>query len=97
MPYMAVHGLCMRIIPPNAEEEDRIVRAVQAVGAKSRGDRGAQLTEYRMAPQVYARMIQTLGAEAPRPTSSLPGMPHSCGSVGGIGIEETQPGTGIGV
>ena len=49
----------------NAEEEDRIIRAVQAVGAKSRGDRGVQLTEYGMAPQVYARMIQTLGAEAP--------------------------------
>ena len=49
----------------NAEEEDRIAQAVQAVGAKSRGDRGVQLTEYRMAPQVYARMIQTLGAEAP--------------------------------
>ena len=49
----------------NAEEEDRIVQAVQAVGAKSRGHRGVQLTEYAMAPQVYARMIQTLGAEAP--------------------------------
>ena len=49
----------------NAEVEDQIVQAVQAVGAKSRGDRGVQLTEYRMAPQVYARMIQTLGAEAP--------------------------------
>ena len=49
----------------NAEEEDRIVQAVQAVGAKSRGDRGVQLTEYGMASQVYARMIQTLGAEAP--------------------------------
>ena len=49
----------------NAEEEDRIVRAVQAVGAKSRGDRGVQLTEYGMAPQVYDRMIQTLGAKAP--------------------------------
>ena len=49
----------------NAEEEDRIVQAVQAVGGKSRGDRGVQLTEYGMAPQVYARMIQTLGAEAP--------------------------------
>ena len=49
----------------NAEEEDRIVRAVQAVGAKSRGDRGVQLTEYGMAPQVYARMIQMLAAEAP--------------------------------
>ena len=49
----------------NAEEEDRIVQAVQAVGAKCRGDRGVQLTEYGMAPQVYARMIQTLGAEAP--------------------------------
>ena len=49
----------------NAEEEDRIVQAVQAVGAKSRGDPGVQLTEYGMAPQVYARMIQTLGAEAP--------------------------------
>ena len=49
----------------NAEEEDRIVRAVQAAGAKSRGDRGVQLTEYGMAPQVYDRMIQTLGAEAP--------------------------------
>ena len=49
----------------NAEEEDRIVQAVQAVGAKSRGDRKVQLTEYGMAPQVYARMIQTLGAEAP--------------------------------
>ena len=46
----------------NAEEEDRIVQAVQAVGAKSRGDRGVQLTEYGMAPQVYTRMIQTLGA-----------------------------------
>ena len=49
----------------NAEEEDRIVRALQAVGAKSRGDRGVQLTEYGMAPQVYDRMIQLLGAEAP--------------------------------
>ena len=49
----------------NAEEEDRIVQAVQAVGAKSRGDRGVQLIEYGMAPQVYASMIQTLGAEAP--------------------------------
>ena len=49
----------------NAEEEDPIVPAVQAVGAKSRGDRGVQLTEYGMAPQVYDRMIQTLGAEAP--------------------------------
>ena len=49
----------------NAEEEDRIAQAVQAVGAKSRGDRRVQLTEYGMAPQVYARMIQTLGAEAP--------------------------------
>ena len=49
----------------NAEEDDRIVQAVQAVGAKSRGDRGVQLTEYGMAPQVYARMIQTLGAKAP--------------------------------
>ena len=49
----------------NAEEEDRIVQAVQAVGAKSRVDRGVQLTEYGMALQVYARMIQTLGAEAP--------------------------------
>ena len=50
----------------NAEEGDRIVRAVQAVGAKSRGDRGVQLTGYGMAPQVYDRMIQTLGAEAPK-------------------------------
>ena len=50
----------------NAEEEDRIVQAVQAVGAKSRGDRGVQLTEYGMAPQVYARMIQTLGAQGPK-------------------------------
>ena len=49
----------------NAEEENQIVQAVQAVGAKSRGDRGVQLTEYGMAPQVYARIIQTLGAEAP--------------------------------
>ena len=49
----------------NAEEEDRITQAVQAVGAKSRGYRGVQLPEYGMAPQVYARMIQTLGAEAP--------------------------------
>ena len=50
-----------------------------------------------MAPQVYARIIQTLEPKRPRRTSSLPGMPHLCGSVGGIGIEETQPGTGIGV
>ena len=49
----------------NAEEEDRIAQEVQAVGAKSRGDRGVQLTEYGLAPQVYAKMIQTLGAEAP--------------------------------
>ena len=49
----------------NAEEEDRIVQAVQAVGAKSRGDLGVQLSEYGIALQVYARMIQTLGAEAP--------------------------------
>ena len=47
------------------EEEDRIVQAVQAVGAKSRGDRGVQLTEYGIVPQVYARVIQTLGAKAP--------------------------------
>ena len=47
------------------EEGDRIVQGVQAVGAKSRGDRGVQLTEYGMAPQVYAGMIQTLAAEAP--------------------------------
>ena len=59
----------------NAEEEDQIVQAVQAVGAKSRGDRGVQLTEYGMAPQVYARMIQTLGAEAPE-TDNFAGMPH---------------------
>ena len=51
--------------PWNAEEEDRIVQAVQAVGAKARGDRGVQLTKYGMAPQVYASMIQTLEAEAP--------------------------------
>ena len=51
--------------PWNAEEEDRIAKAVQAVGAQSRGDRGVQLTEYGMASQVYARVIQTLGAEAP--------------------------------
>ena len=49
----------------NAEEEDWFVQAVQAVGAKPRGDSGVQLTEYGMAPQVYARMIQTLGAEEP--------------------------------
>ena len=49
----------------SAEEEDQIVQAVQVVGAKSKGDRGVQLTEYGMAPQVYARMIQTPGAEAP--------------------------------
>ena len=49
----------------NAEEEDRIFQALQAVGAKFRGDCGVQLTEYGMAPQVYARMIKTLGAEAP--------------------------------
>ena len=47
------------------EEEDRIAQAVQAVGANSRRDRGVQLTEFGMAPQVYARMIQTLGVEAP--------------------------------
>ena len=51
--------------PKEGEEEDRIVQTVQAVGAKSRGDRGVQLTEYGMALQVYDRMIQTLGAEAP--------------------------------
>ena len=50
----------------NAEGEDQIAQALQAVGAKSRADRGVQLTKYGMAPQVYARMIQTLGAEAPR-------------------------------
>ena len=49
----------------NAEEEDPKPQTVQAVSAKSRGDRGVQLTEYGMAPQVYARMFQTLGAEAP--------------------------------
>ena len=49
----------------SAEEEDRIVQAVQALGAKSRGDRGVQLTEYGMAAQVYATMSQTLGPEAP--------------------------------
>ena len=45
----------------NAEEEDWILQAVQAVGAKSRGDRGVQLTKYGMAPQVYARMIPCIG------------------------------------
>ena len=45
-----------------------------------------------MAPQVYARMIQTLGAEAPETDVFAS---RFCGSVGGIGIEETQPGTGI--
>ena len=49
----------------NAEEEDRIVRAVQAAGAKSRGDCGVQLTEHGMAPQLHDRRIQTLVAEAP--------------------------------
>ena len=38
---------------------------MQAVGVKSRGDRGVQLTEYGMGPQVYDTMTQTLGAEAP--------------------------------
>ena len=38
---------------------------VQAAGAKSRGDRGVQLTEYGMAQQVYARMVETLGADTP--------------------------------
>ena len=81
----------------NAEEEDRIVQAVQAVGAKSRGDRGVQLTEYGMVPQVYDSMIQTLGAEAPETDVFASRMPDFCGSVGGNGIEETQPGIGIGV
>ena len=49
----------------NAEEENPNVRAVQAVGAKSRGDRGVPLTEYGMALQVYARMIETPGANTP--------------------------------
>ena len=83
----------------NAEEEVLIVQAVQAVGAKSRGDRGVQLTEYGMAPQVYARMIQTLGSEAPETGvfASRDAPIVECGSVGGIGIGETQPCTGIGV
>ena len=51
----------------NAEEEDRIIQAVQAVGAKSRGDRGVQLTEYRMAPQVLKRY----GVLHPYPLPSL--------------------------
>ena len=65
MPHMLSTDYACGSSQWNAEEEDRIVQAVQAVGAKSRGDRGVQLTEYGMAPQVYARMIQTLGAEAP--------------------------------
>ena len=63
----ALHG-CPRTMHadhPNGVLRKRIrVQAVQAVGAKSRGDRGVQLTEYGMAPQVYARMIQRLGDEA---------------------------------
>ena len=43
----------------STEEEDRIVQAVQAVGAKFRGDHGVQLTEYGMAPQVYAQAPET--------------------------------------
>ena len=66
----------------SAEQEDQIVRAVQAVGAKSKRDRGVQLTEYGMAPQVYAKMIEMPGTE---------------GSAGGIGIEGTLSGTSIGV
>ena len=58
----ALHG-CPRTT--HADEEDRIAQALQGVGAKSSGDRGLQLTEYGMAPQVYARMIQTLGAKVP--------------------------------
>ena len=65
----ASHG-CPRTMHaghPNGTPRRRIgsSKRLQAVGAKSRGDRGVQLTEYGMAPQVYARMIQTLGAEAP--------------------------------
>ena len=81
----------------NAEEEDRIVQAVQAVGAKSRGDRGVQLTEYGMAPQVYTRMIQTLGAEAPETdvfASRDAPLLRKCRR---HWQQETQPGTGIGV
>ena len=50
-----------------------------------------------MAPQVYDRMIRTLGAEAPKMDVFASRDTHFCGSVGGIGIGETQPGTSIGV
>ena len=81
----------------NAEEEDRIVQAVQAVGAKSREDRGVQLKEYGMAPQVYARMIQTLGAEAPETDVFVSRDAPLLRKCRRHRIEETQPGTGIGV
>ena len=49
----------------NAEEGNRIVQAVQAVGAKSRGNRGVQLTDYGLAPQVYATTVGTLRVDTP--------------------------------
>ena len=59
----------------NAEEQDQIVQAVQAVGAKSRGDRGVQLTEYAMAPQVYARNIDAGSRRARDGCLRFPGCP----------------------
>ena len=50
-----------------------------------------------MAPQVNDRMIQTLGAEAPETDVFASRDAPLLRKCEGIGIEETQPGTGIGV
>ena len=44
-------------------EEERILWAVKTVSTKFNGDRGGQLMEYGMAPQVYNRMVQHIGGE----------------------------------
>ena len=45
------------------DEEERIMRAVKTVSTKFNGDRGGDLMEYGMAPQVYNRMVQQLGGK----------------------------------
>ena len=51
--------------PWTGDEEERIVRAAKTVSTKFNADRGGNLMEYGMAPQVYNRMVQQLGGEKP--------------------------------
>ena len=98
MPYMAVHGLCMRIIQigmlrKRIRSSKRCKLWVPSPEETAEFSSRSMECRRRCMPGLFRRWEP----KRPRPTSSLPGMPHFSGSVGGIGIEETQPGTGIGV